>query len=354
MIWGFRKSRTDTGKGRTDTGPLTAEDLVTVAFGRARSSEGYLEGPVDDLLDQLVVEMREGTLTAERLDRLCGSLPTGSTFGRSGYDARQVDDLLDRLRDQLARAESVAPSGAPAAAAGASSALTTPDAVTQQYADESRLQTRRNVWRGTADGTQPQDVALEALVASTPRDVLEIGSGTGEFASRIKERLPDARLVATDLSPRMVELTAGRGIDAYQVDANEFPFAEDEFDAVVAMWVLYHLPDPDRAIAEARRVLRKDGAFLAMTNGDGHLADLLRAAGGERIRTGFSRENGAAALYRHFTFVEQIDFDTRAVFPDHAAAQAYLATFAPDLAEQLPPFEGEREFAGAATLFIAT
>lgn len=72
---------------------------------------------------------------------------------------------------------------------------------------------------------------------------------------------------------------------------------------------------------------------------------------GDPLTTQFSTENGRAALARHFDDVEQVDLTTQAVFPDYASAQAYLATFDADLAEALPPFAGERGFAGATTVF---
>lgn len=69
--------------------------------------------------------------------------------------------------------------------------------------------------------------------------------------------------------------------------------------------------------------------------------------------TGFSTENGAAALARHFEQVRQEDVATRAVFNSHADASAYLATFDQALAGDLPHFEGAREYAGATTVFLA-
>lgn len=51
--------------------------------------------------------------------------------------------------------------------------------------------------------------------------------------------------------------------------------------------------------------------------------------------------------------LERSDLSTRAVFPDHASARSYLATFDADLAEALPAFAGEREYAGATSVFTA-
>jgi SAM-dependent methyltransferase len=143
----------------------------------------------------------------------------------------------------------------------------------------------------------------------------------------------------------------------------DLPFADASFDVVVAMWMLYHVPDLHAALAQVRRVLRPGGLFVAATNGDGHLADLMAEAGGDQLITQFSSENGNAALAAHFDHVEQAQIATRAVFADHRAAQAYLATFDQQpgekagahagLSQRLPMFEGEREYAGATSVFTA-
>ncbi len=228
-----------------------------------------------------------------------------------------------------------------------------PQMVREQYADESRLTTRSSVWRPTVDGRTPQDVAAVAIAAARPTHLLEVGCGTGAFAERLIAENPTCSIVATDQSARFVELTAARGVHAQVADIMDLPFPDASFDVVVAMWMLYHVPDLDRGVAEVRRVLRPGGTFVAVTNGDDHLAELLIEAGGQPLVTQFSTENGAAALSRHFDDVHQTDLATRAVFPDHASACAYLATFDESLAANLPPFEGDREYAGATSVFVA-
>ncbi|MGO4671149.1 class I SAM-dependent methyltransferase [Bosea sp. 2RAB26] len=111
--------------------------------------------------------------------------------------------------------------------------------------------------------------------------VLDIGCGPGWFWAGAADELPrpiDVTLV--DLSPGMVEEALGRcqalalgAVRGEAADATALPFADATFDAVIAMHMLYHLPDPAAAIAEMERVL-KPGGCLAVTTND---IDNLRA-----------------------------------------------------------------------------
>ncbi|GAA1935962.1 class I SAM-dependent methyltransferase [Nocardioides hwasunensis] len=230
--------------------------------------------------------------------------------------------------------------------------LSDPDHVREQYADEGRLETRRSVWHPTDDGRDPSNEAFKAIdrAMTGDSDVLEVGCGTGVMAERINA-LPGVTLVAIDLSERFVELTAARGIDARQGDICYLPFEDDSFDVVYAGWMLYHVRDLDRGLNEVRRVLRPGGTFVAVTNGDDNLADLLREAGGRVRAKSFSSENGEFTLSRKFSDVRTQDLETRAVFPDHASAQAYLDTHGEGLV--LPHFDGPRTYPGHVTVFEA-
>ena len=230
--------------------------------------------------------------------------------------------------------------------------ITSPEHVRAQYETEDRLETRRSDWHPTDDGRDPADEAFKAIDRAMTGDsrVLEVGCGTGAMAERINA-LPGVSLVAVDYSERFVELTASRGVDARQADICYLPFEDDAFDVVYAGWMLYHVRDLDRALAEVRRVLRPGGTFVAVTNGDDSLADLRREAGGRPMVTRFSSENGEFTLGRRFSDVRRQDLETRAVFADHGEAQAYLDSSDEGLV--LPPFEGTRTYAGHVTVFEA-
>lgn len=222
----------------------------------------------------------------------------------------------------------------------------------RQYGTESRLATRSSFWAPSPPGESPQDIAIAALRASGAREVLEIGCGRGQFAERMQAEL-GVHVLATDQSEAMVRATARRGVRSELADAGDLPYADDTFEAVVAMWMLYHVRDLHRTLAEVRRVLRHGGVFVSVTNGAQHTADLRAEVGLGPAVTQFMSEDGASQLSRHFDQVATTLTAGRAV-ADHPTAQAYLATFAPDLAARLAPFEGTRTYTGSGAVFVAS
>jgi SAM-dependent methyltransferase len=94
---------------------------------------------------------------------------------------------------------------------------------------------------------------------------LEIGAGTGYFTLNLLRARAVREAVATDISPGMLaalEQSAerlGLPVRTACCEAAELPFEDGSFDLVFGHAVLHHLPDPDGAFAEFRRVLRPGG-----------------------------------------------------------------------------------------------
>ena len=257
--------------------------------------------------------------------------------------------------DSAAPGGSAAPpdSTVPRGAVGPTYGVADPDTVAAQYATPDRLRRRMSIWRPGPDGRTPRDVARDLVVGLAPRSVLEVGCGTGELAEEIAAALPACAYLATDASESMVAATAARGLHAEVATIGSLPYPDASFDVVVAAWMLYHVPDLDAALAEVRRVLRPGGSFVAVTNGDRHLARLLEDAGGDILVTQFSSENGEEALRRYFARVAATHIATTAYFTDHTDAVAYLETVDESLAHGLAWFDGPRVEAGYTTVFHA-
>jgi SAM-dependent methyltransferase len=232
--------------------------------------------------------------------------------------------------------------------------LNDPELVRRQYATEDGLSTRRDAQARFLEGTNAFDVAVESVVEAQPRRLLEVGCGMGQFAAAVAERT-DAEVVATDLSPRMVEVASSRGLDARVANVEALPFADAEFDCAAANWMLYHVPDVDRALGELRRVLGDDGTLVATTIGAEHMADVWELVGFRVPLREFSRENGEEQLRRHFAKVERQDVDATLVFPDEAAVHRYVEStvFGDAVPRPLPSVEAPFRSRTRTTVFVA-
>jgi SAM-dependent methyltransferase len=179
--------------------------------------------------------------------------------------------------------------------------------VREQYATPDNLRARKSAYVN-AEGDDPRQFAFEAVAAAQPQRVLEVGGGEGELAARIENEL-DVEVVGIDQSEAMVAEQRAKGIDARVGDVQQLPFADGEFDVAVAAWMLYHVADLDRGLAELARVLRRGGVLVAVTNAVDHLQelwDLARRA--SRIgQFNFRTDNGEEVLLRHFATVERRD-----------------------------------------------
>ena len=227
--------------------------------------------------------------------------------------------------------------------------------IRREYATETGLSARAAIYGGVY-GRHAVDVAFEAVRDVAPSRVLEVGCGWGEFAARVAREL-GARVYALDLSERMVALARERGVDACVGDVQELSFADAEFDCAVANWILYHVPDLDRALAELARVLRAGGRLVATTNGFRHLAELWSLVGRDRAREclRFFAENGEESLRRHFARVERRDVVGPVTFADSAAVRGYIAASVAHkhLADRVPEFEGRLRATRVNTVFLA-
>src|SRR6059058_617230 len=227
-----------------------------------------------------------------------------------------------------------------------------PVEVRRQYAREDNLRARQALYEEVTGESAPE-VLWRTLVEWQPRQVLEVGGGPGELSERMQREL-GACVSFVDISPRMVELARARGIDAREGDAQDLPFADAAFDAVVAAWMLYHVPDLDRAFAEFVRVLVPGGALIAVTCSESHIAELRELLGYERSELNFTRENGEALLRRSFAHVDRFDCEVKATVRERDQLVAYRNSISSPVGDVHADVGLPFVVHGRTTIFVAT
>jgi ubiquinone/menaquinone biosynthesis C-methylase UbiE len=149
----------------------------------------------------------------------------------------------------------------------------------KQYSDSRKLAARARLnAEYTVAETPWFPWVAKQLPLETGNRILDIGCGPGWFWAATVDALPEKlELTLSDLSPGMVQEAVERcqplpfgAVRGQQADATALPFEEGSFDALVAMHMLYHLPDPAKGIAEMFRMLKPGGFLAVTTNGAGN------------------------------------------------------------------------------------
>ena len=100
---------------------------------------------------------------------------------------------------------------------------------------------------------------IDRLLDLEPGDrVLEVGCGAGHLVKRLAERGID--IVGIDVNPNAAEIAGTDRVIEMAADSLDFP--DDEFDAIVSVHAIEHIPELEAAAAEMARVLKPGGSAL--------------------------------------------------------------------------------------------
>ena len=151
------------------------------------------------------------------------------------------------------------------------------------------MQEHKNFWdknAGRYDRFMRKDRAAydEMYVLIRPvvkaKTVLELATGTGLIAKHIVNAA--AHIEATDASAEMIAEakrdTRSTKLHFSVQDMFRLPYADKSFDAVIVSNALHIVPQPEKALAEIRRVLKDDGVLIAhtFTHGNGTLRGRIK------------------------------------------------------------------------------
>ena len=181
-----------------------------------------------------------------------------------------------------------------------------------QYKDETNLDARVEIHKRFSTNSYGWFNWIFDTLVKLPANarILELGCGPGYMWKECASRVPSMwDITLSDLSSGMLDsawrnlVVTGRSYKFKEIDAQEIPFEDETFDAVIANHMLYHVPDRSKAITEIKRVLKTGGHFFATTVGDNHLKEITdwfrqihKCEVWDSFANLFTLENGLAQL----------------------------------------------------------
>ena len=211
---------------------------------------------------------------------------------------------------------------------------------TDQYKDASNLDARVEIHRRFSTNPYGWFNWLFDTLQKLPADakILELGSGPAYMWRESSSRIPAGwDITLSDLSAGMVDaawrnlVVTGRNYQFKEIDAQAIPFEDERFDAVIANFMLYHVPDRPKALGEIRRVLKSGGTLIAATVGKNHLLEMMEWL--QQVHVGnvwesyanpFTLENGLEQLKPFFSKVTLARYEDSLKVTEVEPIMAYL------------------------------
>jgi trans-aconitate methyltransferase len=200
---------------------------------------------------------------------------------------------------------------------------------------------------------------LEWLDAQPLEQILDLGCGDGRLTLRIAAT--GATVRGADASAQMIEAARGRGVVAELARAEALPFADAEFDAVFSNAALHWVRDQDAMMAEARRVLKPGGRFVAEMGGHGNIAAIRVAFMAALAKHGCAELENEENYYPtpgeytqrlsgHGFSVERMELIPRLTELGESGMSGWFRTFRRGVLENLPEQARESVIEEAAAL----
>jgi SAM-dependent methyltransferase len=215
-----------------------------------------------------------------------------------------------------------------------------------QYRTDANLAARQSIYAYQEPRIDLVGRALDLALADDPgpgsdsgagaRTIADIGCGNGVFLAELARRGYAGHLIGADMSPGMLRAARQRTRHPalLAADATALPFRDESADVTLAMHMLYHVPEPELAVLELRRITRLGGRLVVGLNGADHHRELRALITAALARLGhdpapmasdrLGLDQGEILLRRVFASVTRYDFAGTLVLPDPEPVAAYV------------------------------
>lgn len=217
------------------------------------------------------------------------------------------------------------------------------NSLNKQYQNATNVSARINLHKLYSENKQGWFPWLyEEMKLRSGMRILEVGCGNGALWTENLDKIPMGKgteIILSDISGGMLQdakrnlfgedndskkgqkeksLKLARVIRFQEFDCNNIPFSDESFDVVIANHTLFYCEKPEEAVAEIRRVLKKDGVLYASTYGGKHMKEITELVKGfdDRMNLSanvlynvFGLDNGSRILRHSFENVEKCIFE---------------------------------------------
>ena len=217
------------------------------------------------------------------------------------------------------------------------------NSLNKQYQNSTNVSARINLHKLYSENEQGWFPWLyEEMELKSGMRILEVGCGNGALWTENLDKIPRGKgteMILSDISGGMLQdakrnifgednnykrlkkdnsQKLARVIKFQEFDCNNIPYSDESFDVVIANHTLFYCDKPEEAVAEIRRVLKKNGVLYASTYGGKHMKEITELVKGfdDRMNLSanvlynvFGLDNGAKILSKSFDNVEKCIFD---------------------------------------------
>jgi SAM-dependent methyltransferase len=216
-----------------------------------------------------------------------------------------------------------------------------------QYRTDANLAARQSIYAYQRPPIELPSAVLDLAGLNGGETLADVGCGNGVYLAELTRRGHAGRMLGVDLSTGMLRSARMRAADTALVvgDAAALPLSDGACDVALAMHMLYHVPNPEAAVRELRRVTRSGGRILVGLNGDDHLRELRGLMVAAMADMGLANQppapferidldRGQTLLSKVFPTVARYDFVSTLLLPGSEPVAEYVhSTF---LAQSLP------------------